>query len=259
MLPGRAARAAARARRSFSTGGGGFGGAVFTPRVLAALGAAGAASGAMLIYKRIEHAGDIAAMDALPLYEGNPIVFFDIIDGDKPLGRLVFQLRADAVPRTAENVRALATGALGWGYKGSPLHGADKGRRVYGGDFFGAGYGGYSIYGDTFADENFSVRHAGPGVLGMHAAAPNGNNSQFYVTLKRMPELDGRAVAVGQLLEGRAVLDALDKAAMSSGGRWAKGHDFRVAACGELKAWNPARARAPRPQAAAAAGGAAET
>jgi cyclophilin family peptidyl-prolyl cis-trans isomerase len=208
--------------------------------------ALGVVSSCALLYMRVEHASDIAAMDARPLYEGNPVVFLDVGDGEAPVGRLVFQLRADAVPRTAENFRVLASGALGWGYKGSPLHACEKGRRVFGGDFFGAGASGFSIYGDTFADEGFAVTHAGPGVLGMRSSGPDSNNSQFYVTLKRLPELDGRSVAVGELLEGRDVLDRLDRAALNSGGRFGKAHNFRIIGCGELKNYGAER-RVPAP------------
>ena len=213
---------------------------------LGAAAALGIVSSCALLYMRVEHASDIAAMDARPLYEGNPVVFLDVGDGEAPVGRLVFQLRADAVPRTAENFRVLASGALGWGYKGSPLHACEKGRRIFGGDFCGAGASGFSIYGDTFADEGFSVKHAGPGVLGMRSSGPDTNNSQFYVTLKRLPELDGRSVAVGELLEGRDVLERLDRAALNSGGRFGKAHNFRITACGELKNYMPER-RVERP------------
>ncbi|HIE72472.1 MAG TPA: peptidylprolyl isomerase, partial [Planctomycetes bacterium] len=40
----------------------------------------------------------------------NPRVYFDITIGDKAAGRLVFELFADVVPKTAENFRALCTG-----------------------------------------------------------------------------------------------------------------------------------------------------
>jgi len=221
-------------------------------RLAAGLAAAGAASGAALLALRVRGRADQAAAEAAPLFEGNPVVFLDVADGDAPVGRLVLQLRADAVPRTAENFRALCAGALGWGYKGSPLLHVEKGRRVFGGDFFGGGAGGFSIYGETFADEGFALRHGGPGVLGMRSAGPHTNGSQFYVTLMRLPELDGRSVALGNVLEGWDVLAALDKAARTSGGRFGRGHDFRVRACGELRGY-AGRPRVPRPTAAAAA------
>lgn len=214
-------------------------GTLFTPAVLGGVAAAAAVSGAVLLRARLQDAADRRAVAALPLLAGNPVVFLEVADGDAPpLGRLVFQLRADAVPRTAENFRALAAGAPGWGFRASPLVRAEKGRRVFGGDFFGGGDGpGYSIYGDTFEDESFALRHAGPGTLAMRSRGPHSNASAFYVTLRALPELDGRCVVLGYLLEGWDVLDALDKAVDASSGRYKKGHNFRITNCGELKGY----------------------
>ena len=47
----------------------------------------------------------------------NPKCFFDITAGGKPLGRIVMELRADVVPKTAENFRALCTNEKSYGYK----------------------------------------------------------------------------------------------------------------------------------------------
>ncbi|GAB2219444.1 hypothetical protein Droror1_Dr00007079 [Drosera rotundifolia] len=169
----------------------------------------------------------------------NPRVFFDISIGNAPAGRVVMELFADVVPRTAENFRALCTGEKGIGRSGKPLHfkGSNFHRVIpgfmcQGGDFTaGNGTGGESIYGAKFADENFVKKHTGPGILSMANAGPNTNGSQFFICTEKTAWLDGKHTVFGQVVEGFDVIRAVEKVGSSSG-RTSK--TITIADCGQL-------------------------
>ncbi|KAF3077995.1 Multifunctional pyrimidine synthesis protein CAD [Orbilia oligospora] len=145
-------------------------------------------------------------------------VYFDVTANEQPLGRIVFKLYDDVVPRTTKNFRELATGEHGFGYAGSPFHRVIPGFMLQGGDFTkGNGTGGKSIYGEKFADENFKLKHDKPFLLSMANAGKNTNGSQFFITTVVTSWLDGAHVVFGEVVEGADVVKAVEKLGSSSG------------------------------------------
>merc|ERR1712218_500847 len=95
-------------------------------------------------------------------------VEFDMTIGGQPAGTIVIGLYGKTTPRTANNFYQLAQGSAPNGYVGAPFHRVIPNFMIQGGDFTKQdGTGGFSIYGEKFDDENFILKHTGPGILSM--------------------------------------------------------------------------------------------
>ncbi|KAJ1256283.1 hypothetical protein BS78_K055700 [Paspalum vaginatum] len=183
--------------------------------------------------------GPAAAAKVVPAR--NPRCFLDVSIGGELEGRIVVELYASVVPRTAENFRALCTGEKGVGaetgvplhYKGSRFHRMVKGFMVQGGDITaGDGTGGQSIYGLDFEDENFVLKHERKGMLSMANAGPNTNGSQFFITTTRTPHLDGKHIVFGRAIKGMGVIRAVEHISVDEADR--PTDEIVIVDCGEL-------------------------
>jgi peptidyl-prolyl cis-trans isomerase B (cyclophilin B) len=120
------------------------------------------------------------------------------------VGDFVVQLFADKAPNTVNNFVVLARDGY---YDGVTFHRVIKGFMAQGGDPTGSGRGGP---GYQFADEfHPALKHDGPGVLSMANAGPNTNGSQFFITYRDTPHLDGKHAVFGRVIEGMDVVQAI--------------------------------------------------
>ncbi|EHH19717.1 hypothetical protein EGK_02431, partial [Macaca mulatta] len=160
-------------------------------------------------------------------------VLFDITVNGEPLGCFSFKLFADEIPKTAENLHALSTGEKGFGYKASCCHRIIPGFICQGGDFTcHNGTGGKSIYEEKFDDENFILKHTGPGILSMANAGPNTKGSQFIICTAKTEWLDGKHVVFGKVKEGMKIMEAMEHFGSRNGKTSKK---ITIADCGQLQ------------------------
>ncbi|XP_023272443.1 ranBP2-like and GRIP domain-containing protein 3 isoform X2 [Seriola lalandi dorsalis] len=164
--------------------------------------------------------------------DSNPQVFLKVSADGQTLGTITIELFSHIVPKTAENFRALCTGEKGFGLRESVFHRVIPAFMCQGGDITNSdGTGGKSIYGSKFEDENFDVRHTGPGILSMANRGRDTNNSQFFITLKKAEHLDFKHVAFGWVRDGMDVVQQMGELGTKGGTPTKK---LVITECGQL-------------------------
>ncbi len=153
-------------------------------------------------------------------------------------GTITIQLEYEKAPMTVANFVALAEGKMKNSAKpeGTPYYNGIKFHRVIadfmiqGGDPQGNGSGGP---GYAFADEiHPDLKHTRPGTLSMANAGPATNGSQFFITHKDTPWLDGKHAVFGYVTEGQDVVNAIQQGdvietiTIERVGKAAKGWDY---------------------------------
>jgi cyclophilin family peptidyl-prolyl cis-trans isomerase len=160
-------------------------------------------------------------------------VYFDVAIDKKPAGRVIIGLHGHVVARTVDNFERICRGDEQIGnvkltYEGSTMHRIIPGFMIQGGE-----RPGRSVYKSIhFDDENFQLKHTGPGVLSMANAGKDTNTSQFFITTVRTPHLDGKHTVFGTVLDGWNVVRAMEACGTSSGKPM---RDVVVTKCGVLE------------------------
>ena len=163
----------------------------------------------------------------------NSVVFLDITVNNNYIGRIEIELHNDITPLTAENFRSLCVGDKGYTYKGCNFHRVIPNFMLQSGDITNFnGTGGISIYGRNFKDENFVLKHTGPGILSMANSGPNTNSSQFFITTVATPWLDGKHVVFGRVINGLNVVKTIETYGSQSGQTNA---NIIIGDCGQLQ------------------------
>ena len=134
-------------------------------------------------------------------------------------GTIVLRLFFEQAPMTVGNFVGLAEGRMPSRdprsgeirkhpfYNGLVFHRVIADFMIQGGDPTGTGSGGP---GYLFPDEIVpGLRHDRPGILSMANAGPNTNGSQFFITHKATPWLDGRHTVFGEVFQGQEVVDRI--------------------------------------------------
>ena len=136
---------------------------------------------------------------------------------DTSMGEMVVSLDPLKAPKTVNNFVFLA---LHHYYDGIIFHRVIKNFMIQGGDPLGNGTGGP---GYRFEDEfHPDLRHGKAGIVSMANAGPNTNGSQFFITSRATPHLDGRHSVFGEVIKGQDVVSAIAAAPRDSRDRPSK-------------------------------------
>lgn len=129
---------------------------------------------------------------------------FAIIETSK--GRMVAKLHEDRAPKTVAHLRALAGRPKPF-YNGLIFHRVAPGFLIQTGDPTGTGHGDPKL---PVPDEiRPGDRFDRPGLLGMASWGPGTSQTQFFITLAPLRDLDGRHTIFGEIIEGLDVAKAI--------------------------------------------------
>lgn len=139
---------------------------------------------------------------------------YKYVEFETNIGSFVIELYYRHAPKACHNISTLAEAGY---YNDVTFHRVIKDFMIQGGDPTGTGCGGDSIYGGKFEDEiTRNLKHTGAGVVSMANSGPNTNGSQFFITLKSTPWLDGKHTIFGRIYSGMGVIQRMGLVATDS-------------------------------------------
>ncbi|NXP39976.1 NKTR protein, partial [Leiothrix lutea] len=156
------------------------------------------------------------------------------------VGRIMFQLFSDICPKTCKNFLCLCSGEKGIGkttgkklcYKGTTFHRVVKNFMIQGGDFSEGEKKNLTNMFFLQTDENFILKHDRAFLLSMANRGKHTNGSQFFITTKPAPHLDGVHVVFGLVISGFEVIEQIENLKTDTASR--PYADVRVIDCGVL-------------------------
>lgn len=165
------------------------------------------------------------------------------INNERIIRRIIIGLYGEKCPLTVNNFLAFIKGNFSYGvdknnkltYKNTNFFRVLPNYLMQGGDlFYNNGRGSISIYGQTFKDENFDLKHEGAGILSMANRGKDTNSSQFFITFRTLEYLDGKHVVFGQVLnDSDNVLRRIELSGTKSG-KIIDNDEIKIIGCGIL-------------------------
>ena len=156
-----------------------------------------------------------------------------ILKTDK--GDIKIVVYASKTPVTAANFLNLAKRGY---YNGISFHRVIPNFMVQTGDQTGTGRGtpGYSFENEIVP----SLKHDAPGILSMaNTGMPNSNGSQFFITHRATPHLDGMHTVFGKVLEGQDIVDSIRRGNKIKSVKFIDSpNDALKAEAAKVRAWN---------------------